>query len=144
MVAEAASIPPEVLLPNEVEEAQIIQQWLRTRRGGEKVEISVPHAGISQELVQMATENQVILAYGVYQNRSDVHLLQPMIEVIEVNMGTKPAEITADKGYCSQSNYEYVTKQEIVAAIPPQTYDFDMAARHQGTYQYSNNLVYEK
>jgi len=55
--SEAASVPSQVLLPNEVEEAQIIQQWLRTRRGGEKVEISVPRAGISQELVQMAAEN---------------------------------------------------------------------------------------
>jgi excinuclease ABC subunit C len=55
--SEAASIPSQVLLPNEVEEAQIIQQWLRTRRSGEKVEIAVPHSGISQELVQMAAEN---------------------------------------------------------------------------------------
>jgi len=55
--AEAASIPSQVLLPNEVEEAQIIQQWLRNYRAGYKVEISVPHQGQSQELVQMAAEN---------------------------------------------------------------------------------------
>ncbi len=51
--------PPEVLLPNEVEEAQIIQQWLRGRRGGQKVELVVPREGTPQELVQMATENAV-------------------------------------------------------------------------------------
>jgi excinuclease ABC subunit C len=55
--AEAASVPPEVMLPNEIEEAQIIQQWLRTRRGGEKVEIIVPHEGKQHDLVQMAAEN---------------------------------------------------------------------------------------
>jgi excinuclease ABC subunit C len=55
--AEAASIPSQVLLPNEVEEAQIIQQWLRNYRAGYKVEITVPHQGQSQELVQMAAEN---------------------------------------------------------------------------------------
>ena len=38
-------VPTQVLLPNEVEEAQIIQQWLNQKRGGEKVEIMVPHAG---------------------------------------------------------------------------------------------------
>ena len=54
---EAAVIPDKVLLPNEVEEAQIIRQWLNTRRGGEMVELSVPKSGTSQELVQMATEN---------------------------------------------------------------------------------------
>jgi excinuclease ABC subunit C len=55
--AEAASVPAEVLLPNEVEEAKIIQQWLHSRRGGQKVMLSVPHGGTGQELVQMASEN---------------------------------------------------------------------------------------
>jgi excinuclease ABC subunit C len=55
--AEAATVPPEVMLPAEIEEAQIIQQWLRSRRGGEKVEITVPREGISHDLVEMATEN---------------------------------------------------------------------------------------
>ncbi len=56
---EAAVIPERVLLPNEVEEAQIIRQWLRTKRGGEKVELSVPRSGTAQDLVEMATENAV-------------------------------------------------------------------------------------
>jgi excinuclease ABC subunit C len=54
---EAASVPQQVMLPQEIEEAQIIGQWLRSRRGGEKVEISVPRGGQSRELVKMAAEN---------------------------------------------------------------------------------------
>jgi excinuclease ABC subunit C len=54
---EAAFIPGQVLLPQEIEEAQIIQQWLRGRSGGHKVEIVVPHEGQPQELVRMAAEN---------------------------------------------------------------------------------------
>jgi len=57
--SEAASIPQQVLLPQEVEEAQIISQWLHNRRGGEKVELIVPRNGPPQELLQMATENAV-------------------------------------------------------------------------------------
>ena len=58
--SEAATIPDRVLLPNEVEEAQIIQQWLNTKRGGEKMQLFVPKPGTaSQDLVQMATENAV-------------------------------------------------------------------------------------
>lgn len=57
--AQAAFIPEKVLLPNELEETQIINQWLNTRRNGEKVEISVPHKDVSKELVDMATENAV-------------------------------------------------------------------------------------
>jgi excinuclease ABC subunit C len=55
--AEAASIPEQVMLPSEIEEARIIQEWMRTRRGGKKVEIFVPREGQTQELVQMAAEN---------------------------------------------------------------------------------------
>lgn len=55
--AEAATIPNEVLLPNEVEEAQIIKQWLESSRGGPKVDLRVPRRGSSRELVQMAAEN---------------------------------------------------------------------------------------
>jgi excinuclease ABC subunit C len=57
--SEAASIPSQVLLPQEVEEAKIIQQWMRQKRGGPKVELIVPHEGTPQDLIQMATENAV-------------------------------------------------------------------------------------
>jgi excinuclease ABC subunit C len=56
---EAANVPCEMLLPNEIEEAKIIQQWLSSTRGCDKVELTVPHQGSQQELVQMATENAV-------------------------------------------------------------------------------------
>ena len=54
---EAANIPRQVMLPEEIEERKIIAQWLRSKRGGEKVEIFVPKNGQPRELVQMAAEN---------------------------------------------------------------------------------------
>ncbi|MCX6026060.1 MAG: excinuclease ABC subunit UvrC [Chloroflexi bacterium] len=54
---ESAHIPPQVLLPTEVEEARIIEEWLRSRRGGEKTELVVPHSGVGRELLDMAAEN---------------------------------------------------------------------------------------
>jgi len=57
--ADAANIPEQVLLPNDVEEAKIIEQWLRTRRSGEKVQLVVPNHGEDRELVEMATENAI-------------------------------------------------------------------------------------
>jgi excinuclease ABC subunit C len=54
---EAAFIPRQVLLPQEIEEAQIIGQWLRSRRGGEKTELIVPRRGQTRDLVKMAAEN---------------------------------------------------------------------------------------
>jgi excinuclease ABC subunit C len=55
--SEAANLPEQVMLPEEIEEARIIQEWMRSRRGGGKVEIFVPRDGQTQELVQMAAEN---------------------------------------------------------------------------------------
>ena len=54
---EAANIPEQVMLPHQLEEARIISQWLRSKRGGEKVEFFVPTEGQPRDLVQMATEN---------------------------------------------------------------------------------------
>jgi transposase len=94
--------------------------------------------------IQMATENQVIVGYGVFQKPDDNHLLQPMIEEVEQNLGMKPEAVVTDKGYCSRRNYEYVADRGIKAAIPPQTYDYDIVARRRGAYRFSKNLEYER
>jgi excinuclease ABC subunit C len=54
---QAPMVPPQVLLPHEIEEANIIRQWLNQKSSGHKVEILVPHQGQQQELIQMAAEN---------------------------------------------------------------------------------------
>ncbi len=54
---EASNVPQQVMLPQEIEEARIISQWLRSRRGGQKVELLIPKEGQPQQLVQMAAEN---------------------------------------------------------------------------------------
>jgi excinuclease ABC subunit C len=53
---EAAHIPREVLLPHEVDEARVIEQWLKEKRST-KVSITVPRRGKKKELVQMAATN---------------------------------------------------------------------------------------
>ncbi|MCJ7659697.1 MAG: excinuclease ABC subunit UvrC, partial [Anaerolineales bacterium] len=53
----APNVPEQVLLPQEIEEANIIRQWLKTKRGGKKVEIRIPRRGKKKELIQLATEN---------------------------------------------------------------------------------------
>ena len=54
---EAANIPQQVMLPQEIEERIIIAQWLRSKRGGEKVELFVPNEGQPKDLVELAAEN---------------------------------------------------------------------------------------
>jgi excinuclease ABC subunit C len=55
--ADAGEIPNEILLPNDVEQARIIERWLRDKRGGKKMEITVPQRGDKRNLIQMAQNN---------------------------------------------------------------------------------------
>jgi excinuclease ABC subunit C len=55
---EAAYVPPEILMPREVEQARIIESWLRGKRGS-RVTLRVPRRGKGKEVIQLATENAV-------------------------------------------------------------------------------------
>jgi excinuclease ABC subunit C len=70
---EAAYVPPEVLLPERLEEALIIEQWLKRKRGT-KVTLHVPKRGKKRGLVALATENAAeTLAALRAQWQSDAH-----------------------------------------------------------------------
>jgi excinuclease ABC subunit C len=53
---QVTTVPPEILLPQEVDEVLIIRDWLRSKRGAD-VTLKVPRRGQKRELVQMAAEN---------------------------------------------------------------------------------------
>ena len=55
--SEAAYVPPEIVLPKDLDERLIIEQWLRSRRGGEKVVLTVPQEGQQRDLLEMAAQN---------------------------------------------------------------------------------------
>jgi excinuclease ABC subunit C len=54
--AEAPDVPREILLPVEIEERNIVQTWLRQRRGS-AVTVEVPQTGEKARLVDMAAAN---------------------------------------------------------------------------------------
>jgi excinuclease ABC subunit C len=53
---EAAYVPPEVLLPAQVEEAHIIERWLRQKRGA-AVHIRPPQGEADASLIELARQN---------------------------------------------------------------------------------------
>ncbi|MCS7056747.1 MAG: excinuclease ABC subunit UvrC [Thermoflexales bacterium] len=53
---EAAYVPPEVLLPAQVEEANIIENWLKQKRGT-AVRIRTPQADTDVGLIELARQN---------------------------------------------------------------------------------------
>ena len=53
---DASFVPTEILLPSHVQEMEIIESWLRQKKGA-KVSISVPERGEKKRLVEMAATN---------------------------------------------------------------------------------------
>jgi transposase len=49
-------------------------------------------------------EAQIIVAQDVTQSAVDCGQLVPMTDAIEANLGRKPAQLSADSGYCSEAN----------------------------------------
>jgi len=95
--------------------------------------------------VQMASERQIIVAYALSQRCNDSHELQPMMKVIEKNLGQLPTYVITDKGYGTQKNYEYLRDRNYKgAAVPHQYYETDRVRLRKGTYVLSANIEYEK
>ena len=55
--ASSSNIPRELILPNEVEEARILERWLSDKRVSSKVTIHVPQRGDKRKLIGLAQEN---------------------------------------------------------------------------------------
>ena len=81
---------------------------------------------------QLATEHQVILGYGLYSNRNDSALMQPILEEVEARTGRMPSLVVADAGYGNKATYRYLAEQKIPAFIPYTNYLRDRALRHHG------------
>jgi excinuclease ABC subunit C len=84
---ETPTIPGQLLLPTEVDEAQIIREWLNTRRG-EKVEIRVPRDGQQRDLVKMAAENAAeTLAALKARWENDTHRQEQALAELQTALG---------------------------------------------------------
>ena len=84
---ETPTVPGQLLLPIEVEEAQIIREWLNTRRG-DKVEIRVPREGQQNELVKMAAENAAeTLAALKARWENDTHRQEQALAELQTALG---------------------------------------------------------
>lgn len=92
---------------------------------------------------QIATEHQVILAYGLFSDRNDQKLLKPMINEVRSNVGKDPEIIPADAGYGNRTNYRFLKNRKITAFIPYNNFNKEMTERRKGIYQLPKNINIE-
>ncbi|MBU3678706.1 MAG: excinuclease ABC subunit C [Candidatus Kapabacteria bacterium] len=66
---DADSVPDQVLLPFEIESADVVAEYLHTRRGGH-VEVTIPKIGDKRKLVALAEQNADVLLKEVLSQQA--------------------------------------------------------------------------
>lgn len=82
--ADSPEVPREILLPVEIEERKIVQQWLRQKKGS-SVTIEVPKAGEKMRLVDLAAANaeQALATFALEIERKEEFASLAMAELQE-------------------------------------------------------------
>ncbi|MCO5297413.1 MAG: excinuclease ABC subunit UvrC [Fimbriimonadaceae bacterium] len=82
--SDAPEVPREVLLPVEIEERAIVEQWLRSKRGS-AVKLEVPRGGGRLRLVELAADNaeQALAVFSEEIERKEAWAEQAMTELQE-------------------------------------------------------------
>ena len=80
---EAAYVPPEVVLPTQIDEASIIQSWLKQKRG-DSVQLQVGSNTKSEELLQLAAQNahETLLSLKA-QWQEDTHKQESVLKELQ-------------------------------------------------------------
>jgi transposase len=67
--------------------------------------------------VQISTNKQIITNFSIHQNLADTSTLKSHLESFKHQYGFMPQELTADAGYGSEENYEYLDQHQIEAYV---------------------------
>jgi excinuclease ABC subunit C len=92
---DAAYVPPEILMPYVLQQARIIESWLRSKRGG-TVSLRVPKRGPSKELLRMAANNatETLAALRVQWEADQNRQTRALAEIQEAfDLPSPPARI---------------------------------------------------
>ncbi len=57
--------------------------------------------------------SQVIVAAGLTNSAADAGQLVPLVDRVEANLGVRPRQVSADAGYCSETNLEALEERGI-------------------------------
>ncbi len=67
--------------------------------------------------LQISTNKQFITHYSIHQKPTDTNTLVPHFKEFKKRYKRLPKAITADAGYGSQQNYEYLEKEQVEAYV---------------------------
>jgi transposase len=106
------------------------------------------HLGLSQLKpgynVQIATENQFILGYGLYQKAADTSVFIPFMDRVSTQIKRVPKNIITDAGYGSEENYDYIEGNKIGNYVKYNNFHYEKTNNHKKNIFLSDHFEYDK
>lgn len=95
--------------------------------------------------VQISTTNQIIVNYSIHQNSADTTTLKEHIKSFKKQYGFCPKELTADAGYGSEENYEFLKEESIVPYVKYNHFDREKQLKEKAKPPFhTDNLHYNE
>ncbi len=95
--------------------------------------------------VQISTSNQIITNYTIHQNAADIGTLGAHLKSFKEQYGYYPKELTADAGYGSEENYEFLRKEDIEAYVKYNYFDKEQRLKEKAKPPFHvDNLYYNE
>ncbi|WP_052306864.1 transposase [Chitinophaga pinensis] len=95
--------------------------------------------------LQISTNSQYIAHYSIHQNTTDTNTLINHLSEHIKQVKIKPNNVTADAGYGSEQNYEWLKSKQITAYVKHQNFDRDQHKRTRNKNPYrADKLTYNE
>ena len=91
---------------------------------------------------QISTNNQYIVNYSLHQTTTDTTTLQEHTELYKQQYHQTPGVITADAGYGSEENYEYLSSNNIENYVKYNYFDKDQSSSTDKKYPFKPDTLY--
>ena len=93
--------------------------------------------------VQLGVEGEYITGVYVSAHRNDTLALIPLLEQMELHLGTAYKDVTADAGYESEENYTWFENSPTECYIKPQNYEKSKTRKYKSNMALRENMVYD-
>ena len=92
--------------------------------------------------LQVSSNNQYIVNYSLHQTTADTTTLQQHTELYKTQYGRHPEVITADAGYGSEENYQYLQLNDIENYVKYNYFDKEQSSREDKKHPFKADLLF--
>lgn len=92
--------------------------------------------------LQVSSNNQYIVNYSLHQTTADTTTLQEHTELYKQHYNTAPQIITADAGYGSEENYQYLAQNNIENYVKYNYFDKEQSGKADKKYPFKSDTLF--